>query len=211
MKRKVIVTPDPRLRKKSTKAKAGDPETTKIIQEMIQSCIEWENEHEFELSAAMAAPQLGYNKRIIVVREDMNDKENVTFIPLLNPEVIKTEGKTLYDYEGCLSVPAIYGKVPRPTKARIKAQLETGEEFVVQRKKNSKWKDVKYITKEEVSWLAMARIIPKGEKSNFDVDWEWLYGKLSAGEYRIGKEFMNFRGTGDFDEQVIYAEFTIKE
>ncbi len=128
MKRKVIVTPDPRLRKKSTKAKAGDPETTKIIQEMIQSCIEWENEHEFELSAAMAAPQLGYNKRIIVVREDMNDKENVTFIPLLNPEVIKTEGKTLYDYEGCLSVPAIYGKVPRPAKARIKAQLEDGTE-----------------------------------------------------------------------------------
>ncbi len=90
-------------------------------------------------------------------------------------------------------------------------QPSTGEEFVVQRKKNSKWKDVKYITKEEVGWLAMARIIPKGEKSTFDVDWEGLYGKLSAGEYRIGKEFMNFRGTGDFDEQVIYAEFTIKE
>ena len=95
---------------------------------MIQSCIDWENEHEFELSAAMAAPQLGYNKRIIVVREDMNNKDNATFIPLLNPEVIKTEGKIVKDYEGCLSVPAIYGKVPRPTKARIKAQLETGEE-----------------------------------------------------------------------------------
>ena len=95
---------------------------------MIQSCIDWENEHEFELSAAMAAPQLGYNKRIIVVREDMNNKDNATFIPLLNPEVIKTEGKIVKDYEGCLSVPTIYGKVPRPTKARIKAQLETGEE-----------------------------------------------------------------------------------
>ena len=95
---------------------------------MIQSCIDWENEHEFELSAAMAAPQLGYNKRIIVVREDMNNKDNATFIPLLNPEVIKTEGKIVKDYEGCLSVPTIYGKVPRPTKARIKAQLDTGEE-----------------------------------------------------------------------------------
>jgi len=128
MNRKVIVTPDPRLRKKSTKAKATDPETAKIIAEMIQSCIDWENEHEFELSAAMAAPQLGYNKRIIVVREDMNNKDNATFVPLLNPEVIKTEGKTLYDYEGCLSVPSIYGKVPRPAKARIKAQLEDGTE-----------------------------------------------------------------------------------
>ena len=127
-KKEVIVTPDPRLRKKSIKVKADDPEVKKIAEEMIQSCIDWENEHEFELSAAMAAPQLGYNKRIIVVREDMNNKDNATFIPLLNPEVIKTEGKIVKDYEGCLSVPAIYGKVPRPTKARIKAQLETGEE-----------------------------------------------------------------------------------
>ena len=127
-KKEVIVTPDPRLREKSIKVKADDPEVKKIAEEMIQSCIDWENEHEFELSAAMAAPQLGYNKRIIVVREDMNNKDNATFIPLLNPEVIKTEGKIVKDYEGCLSVTAIYGKVPRPTKARIKAQLETGEE-----------------------------------------------------------------------------------
>lgn len=127
-KKEVIVTPDPRLREKSIKVKADDPEVKKIAEEMIQSCIDWENEHEFELSAAMAAPQLGYNKRIIVVREDMNNKDNATFIPLLNPEVIKTEGKIVKDYEGCLSVPTIYGKVPRPTKARIKAQLETGEE-----------------------------------------------------------------------------------
>ena len=127
-KKEVIVTPDPRLRQKSIKVKADDPEVKKIAEEMIQSCIDWENEHEFELSAAMAAPQLGYNKRIIVVREDMNNKDNATFIPLLNPEVIKTEGKIVKDYEGCLSVPAVYGKVPRPTKARIKAQLETGEE-----------------------------------------------------------------------------------
>lgn len=127
-KKEVIVTPDPRLRKKSAKVKARDLEVEQIIKEMIQSCIDWENEHEFELSAAMAAPQLGYNKRIIVVREDMSNKDNATFVPLLNPEVIKTEGKTQYDYEGCLSVPTIYGKVPRPAKVRIKAQLEDGTE-----------------------------------------------------------------------------------
>lgn len=127
-KSKVITTPDPRLRAKSTKVKPGDEDVNKIIKEMIQSCIDWEKEHEFEISAAMAAPQLGYNRRIIVVREDTNDKSNATFVALLNPEVIKTEGKTVYDYEGCLSVPTIYGKVPRPSKARIKAQLEDGTE-----------------------------------------------------------------------------------
>ena len=133
----VITTPDPRLRQKSTKVSQIDDEVKQIIAEMVQSCIDWENEHEYryitfqsnaELSAAMAAPQLGYNRRIIVVREDMSNKDNANFIALINPEVIKTEGKTLYDYEGCLSVPTIYGKVPRPAKARIKAVLEDGTE-----------------------------------------------------------------------------------
>ena len=124
----VIVTPDPRLRQVSTKVTEIDDEVKDIIEQMIQASLDWEKEHEFELSAALAAPQLGFNRRIIVVREDMNEKSNNNFIALINPVVIKTEGRILRDYEGCLSVPTIYGKVPRPAKARIKAQLTDGTE-----------------------------------------------------------------------------------
>ena len=124
----IVTTPDPRLRQKSEKVHQIDDETKRIIDEMIASSLAWEEEHEFELSAAMAAPQLGYNKRIIVVREDMSNKDNANFVPLINPVVIKTEGKIIEDYEGCLSVPSIYGKVGRPYKARIKAITENGEE-----------------------------------------------------------------------------------
>lgn len=124
----IVTTPDPRLRQKSEKVHQIDDETKRIIDEMIASSLAWEEEHEFELSAAMAAPQLGYNKRIIVVREDMSNKDNATFVPLINPVVIKTEGKIIEDYEGCLSVPSVYGKVGRPYKARIKAVTENGEE-----------------------------------------------------------------------------------
>ena len=42
----------------------------------------------------------------------------------------------------------------------------------------------------------------------WDVRWDWL-GELPAGEYRIGKKIMNFRGTGDYDEEMVYAEFAI--
>lgn len=124
----IVTTPDPRLRQKSEKVHQIDDETKRIIDEMIASSLAWEEEHEFELSAAMAAPQLGYNKRIIVVREDMSNKDNANFVPLINPVVIKTEGKIIEDYEGCLSVPSVYGKVGRPYKARIKAVTENGEE-----------------------------------------------------------------------------------
>ena len=124
----IVTTPDPRLRQKSEKVHQIDDETKRIIDEMIASSLAWEEEHEFELSAAMAAPQLGYNKRIIVVREDMSNKDNANFVPLINPVVIKTEGKIIEDYEGCLSVPSVYGKVGRPYKARVKAVTENGEE-----------------------------------------------------------------------------------
>ena len=125
---KIITTPDPRLREKSKKVGKITDETKKIVNEMVKSSLAWEKEHPYELSAAMAAPQLGFNTRIIIIREDMEDKKNSSFIALIDPEVIKTEGKMIKDYEGCLSVPTIYGLVPRPSKARIKAKLIDGTE-----------------------------------------------------------------------------------
>ena len=124
----IITTPDPRLREKSEKVGTIDKEVLDVIAEMRRLSLEWEKEHPYELSAAMAAPQMGILKRIIIVRDDMEDKKKATFTALINPEVIRTEGKTRRDYEGCLSVPSIYGMVPRPTKVKIKAKLEDGTE-----------------------------------------------------------------------------------
>ncbi|MBQ6510653.1 peptide deformylase [Candidatus Saccharibacteria bacterium] len=125
---KIITTPDPRLRQKSQKIKFVTEEVQDIITEMVKASLAWEEKHPYELSAAMAAPQLGINKRVIIIRDDMENKKKSTFTALINPEVIKTEGPEEEDYEGCLSVPFLYGKVSRPTKARIKAMLEDGSE-----------------------------------------------------------------------------------
>lgn len=125
---KIITTPDPRLRERSTKVSAIDDEILDIIANMRKLSLEWEKEHPYELSAAMAAPQMGALKRIIIIRDDMENKKNASFTALINPEVIKTEGKTITDYEGCLSVPSIYGKVPRASKVKVKAMLEDGTE-----------------------------------------------------------------------------------
>ncbi|MDO4979253.1 MAG: peptide deformylase [Candidatus Saccharibacteria bacterium] len=126
--KKIITTPDPRLREKSKKVNHITPETQQIIKDMVDASLEWEKKHPYELSAAMAAPQLGINQRIIIIRDDTENKENASFTALIDPEVIKTEGKEIADYEGCLSVPFIYGMVKRPSKARIKAKLEDGTE-----------------------------------------------------------------------------------
>ena len=125
---KIITTPDARLREKSEKVRVIDDEILDVIAKMRKLSLDWEKEHPYELSAAMAAPQMGVNKRIIIIRDDMEDKENNHFTALINPEVIRTEGKNEKDYEGCLSVPEIYGLVERPKKAKIKALLEDGTE-----------------------------------------------------------------------------------
>ena len=121
---KIITTPDARLREKSEKIHQIDEEVIGIITEMRKLSLDWEKEHPYEMSAAMAAPQMGVNKRIIIVRDDMEDKKKATFTALINPEVIRTEGKEVADYEGCLSVPSVYGMVPRA--AKVKAVLEDG-------------------------------------------------------------------------------------
>lgn len=126
--RKLITTPNPRLRQKSTRVREIDNEIHEIIKDMVSASLAWEAQHPYELSAAMAAPQMGENQRIIIVRDDLDDKENNHFTALINPEVIRTEGKLEYEQEGCLSVPEIYGVVGRPRKVKVKALLEDGTE-----------------------------------------------------------------------------------
>ncbi len=131
---KIITTPDKRLREKSEKVRAIDDDILKIIADMRKLSLDWETKHPYELSAAMAAPQMGVNKRIIIIRDDMENKKNASFTALINPEVIRAEGKIKTDYEGCLSVPSIYGMVPRATKVRVKAKLEDGTEVRIKAK-----------------------------------------------------------------------------
>ena len=126
--KKIITTPDPRLRARSAKVREITPEVKQIIADMTESSLDWDQKHPYELSAAMAAPQRGVNQRSLIVRDDLDNKDVNTFTALINPEVIRTEGKTVKDYEGCLSVPEIYGMVARPDKVKIKATLEDGTE-----------------------------------------------------------------------------------
>ena len=126
--KKIITTPDARLREKSEKVREIDDEVLGVISDMRKLSLDWEKDHPYELSAAMAAPQIGVLKRIIIIRDDMEEKRNASFTALINPEIIRAEGKEVTDFEGCLSVPAIYGKVPRKTKVKVKAKLEDGTE-----------------------------------------------------------------------------------
>ena len=55
-----------------------------------------------------------------------------------------------------------------------------------------------------------AWLIPMNGSRDYEVNWVNLYGQLPDGRYRLGKEIMLFRGTGDYEEQTCYAEFVIE-
>ena len=62
---------------------------------------------------------------------------------------------------------------------------------------------------DDAIFTAEAYMIPKDGELKMNVNWEWLYGELEPGEYRITKSVMDFRGTGDYDTKEYSAEFTI--
>jgi len=64
-----------------------------------------------------------------VVRNNFDDKKDRRFLVIINPEITKFEGKQDEDFEGCLSVKDLYGKIKRYTKVRVKALNSQGKEI----------------------------------------------------------------------------------
>ena len=122
MKKEDIITlPNAHLRQKSKKIQNTSDATHQLIADMTSAALDWEDSRPHEISAALAAVQIDRLERVVIVRSDFDSKEAREFTVLINPEIVKYEGNVESDYEGCLSVRDIYGKVPRHTKIRVKA------------------------------------------------------------------------------------------
>lgn len=123
----IIALPNQSLRRKSRRIAVITPEVRQIIDEMKGATIDWEDSRPHEVGVALAAVQIDKPYRIVIVRHDFEDKKDKRFEVFINPEIIKLEGEVEEDYEGCLSVTDIYGKVPRHNKVRVRALDENGQ------------------------------------------------------------------------------------
>jgi len=129
MKKEAIITlPNPKLRLKSEKIHFVTPEILKTIDDMTAVALDWENSRPHEISAAISAVQIDRLNRVVIIRSDFDDKAVRDFTALINPQIVKFEGEITLDFEGCLSVPDVYGKVPRYSKVRVKALDVDGNE-----------------------------------------------------------------------------------
>lgn len=88
--------------------------------------------------------------------------------------------------------------------------LQTGSYYFLEKHVDNQWLPVEMLpSAHEVGWTDQAWIIPMNDTVQWDVDWAWLYGELPVGGYRIGKEIMGFRGSGNYDTSIYYANFEV--
>ncbi len=112
MKKKILIIPDPILRKKSDRVTSIDKSIKQLMNDMLQIMYD-------APGIGLAAIQIGIPKRVVVMDLSKNEeKKNPMFF--VNPEITwKSDAKSSYE-EGCLSIPNQFAKIERSEKCNVK-------------------------------------------------------------------------------------------
>jgi peptide deformylase len=104
---------DPVLRQIAKPVPEITPAIHKLLDDMAETMYDAEG-------IGLAANQIGIAKRIVVI--DVGEG----LVELVNPEILSSSG-TQTDYEGCLSLPGIRGRVTRAMNVKVRFQNRHGE------------------------------------------------------------------------------------
>lgn len=141
---RIVKNGHPSLRQKSAPVQEITAEIKTLATRMVVTM--QENE---VVGVGLAAPQVGVNKRLIVVdtRPRHEDDEAETTeqlsvgetilnpmmpLALVNPQIVWKSPETVCSGEGCLSLPGVYGDVERPALVRLQATTLDGEKIEVE-------------------------------------------------------------------------------
>ena len=103
------------------KAEIRSAAIQQLIDDMIETMVEYDG-------IGLAAPQVHEGVRIFVAALDTgdDDEENGEAIAIINPEITIAGPEVVEDWEGCLSIPDIRGRVPRSREIKVRAFDRTG-------------------------------------------------------------------------------------
>ena len=104
----------------------GAPQVQRLVDDLIETMLEYDG-------AGLAAPQVHVAQQIVVFQVEDNPRyPEAGAIPLtvlINPKITPLTQRVDEDWEGCLSVPELRGKVPRYTQVRIEAYDRAGKKL----------------------------------------------------------------------------------
>jgi peptide deformylase len=118
----------PVLRAKARAIARGDIKSAavqKLIDDMIETMVEYHG-------VGLAAPQIHESVRLFVAAvpgDDGAKTDDRQPLVLINPEIAPVGGETVEDWEGCLSIPDIRGRVPRAREIKVRALDRHGEKL----------------------------------------------------------------------------------
>ena len=95
-----------------------------VIQKLIDDMLDTMSEYH---GVGLAAPQVHEGVRLFVAALDSGDDDEETeAIAVINPEIMVVGVDVVEDWEGCLSIPDIRGRVPRARQIKVRALDRTG-------------------------------------------------------------------------------------
>ena len=114
--RPILLMGDPRLLRVAQPVREFDtPQLHALIADMFDTM-------EQAQGAGLAAPQIGVDLQLVIFGYSHNkrypDRPPVPITVLLNPVITPLDDQIVQDWEGCLSVPGLRGKVPRHARIR---------------------------------------------------------------------------------------------
>jgi len=108
------------------------------VQQLIDDMLETMQEYQ---GVGLAAPQVHASLRIFVAGvapnlddeedDDEDEEHSVPLMVLINPEIAVIGGDTADDWEGCLSIPDIRGRVTRAREIKVKAYDRRGRRIEI--------------------------------------------------------------------------------
>ncbi len=118
--KKILIEPDPILRKISAPLEKVDKHTRKLMDDMLETMYE-------APGIGLAAVQVGILKRLIVIDISKGEQEKNPLF-LINPEITFKSSKTSIFEEGCLSLPGHFAEIERPAECHLKYLDYNGKE-----------------------------------------------------------------------------------
>ena len=117
----------PVLRDKARPVDPADimsPEVQKLIDDMIETMQEYHG-------VGLAAPQVHESVRLFIAGIEEEDprtgEKEIVLVAIVNPEITAIGRDLVEDWEGCLSIPDIRGKVPRNRRVRVRGYDRDGQ------------------------------------------------------------------------------------
>jgi len=88
-------------------------------------------------------------------------------------------------------------------------EFTTGSQYEIEQELNGVWEKVKTNVDNPV-WNDIAYIIKSGGITDHKINWEFLYGELLEGSYRLSKEIYAFTENSGYETKTFYVYFDIK-